>query len=153
MIGYLDTSVLVALLISEPTSSACQRLWDDADTVISCRLLYVEAAAALAQAQRMDCLTARMHTASLRKLDDLFEQIDVIEIDDTLSRRAAALASRFGLRGYDAVHCASAEQLNDPDLVAAAGDAQLLSAWRTLGISTFDPNAPTTDETATTTDE
>lgn len=146
MIGYLDPSVLVPLLVTEPASSACQRFWDDADTVISCRLLYVEAAAALARAQRMERLTTRMHTASLRKLDDLFEQIDVIEIDDTLSRRAAGLASRLALRGYDAVHCASAEQLNDPDLVAATGDAQLLHAWDTLGISTFDPNATVTDE-------
>jgi hypothetical protein len=101
----------------------------------------------------MGRLTARTRSASLRKLDDLFEQIDVIEIDDTLSRRAATLASRLGLRGYDAVHCASAEQLNDPDLVAAAGDAQLRHAWHTLGISTFDPNATAANDSMAATDE
>lgn len=145
----------MALLVVEPTSVACQRFWDDADSVISCRLLYVEAAAALAQAQRIGRLTARTHATGLRRLDDLFEQVDVIEIDDTLSRRAAVLAARLALRGYDAVHCASAEQLNDPDLVAAAGDAQLLDAWHRLGISTFDPNATTAanDDSAATTDE
>jgi predicted nucleic acid-binding protein len=90
----------------------------------------------------MNRLTARAHSSGLRRLDELWEQVDVIEIDDALSRRAGALASRLALRGYDAVHCASAEQLDDPDLVAASGDAQLLQAWRTLGISTFDPNVP-----------
>lgn len=140
------------LLVAEPSSSACQRFWDDADTVISCRLLYVEAAAALAQAERMGRLTVEQDAAALQKLDDLFDQIDVIEIDETLSRRAAVLAHRFGLRGYDSVHCASAEQLNDKELVAAAGDAQLLGAWRTLGISTFDPNAATNDDDGATTD-
>jgi predicted nucleic acid-binding protein len=142
LIGYLDTSVLVPLLVIEPTSSACQRFWDDADTVVSCRLLYVEAAAALAQAQRMGRVTTPMHAASLRMLDDLWEQIDVIELDDALVRRAGVLTAQLALRGYDAVHCASAEQLNDRDLVAATGDTKLLHAWHTLGLSTFDPNAP-----------
>lgn len=112
---------------------------------MSCRLLYLEAAAALAQAQRLGRLTARTHVACLRRLDCLWEQIDVIEIDDTLIRRAAALASEHGLRGYDAVHCASAQQLADPDLVAAAGDGHLLDAWHELGIATFNPNAADTE--------
>jgi predicted nucleic acid-binding protein len=58
-----------------------------------------------------------------------------------LIRHAAELAARFSLRGYDAVHCASAEQLTDPHLVAAAGDGKLLDAWNGLGVATFDPNA------------
>jgi hypothetical protein len=56
------------------------------------------------------------------------------------------LSARFGLRGYDAVHCASAEQLAGPDLVAAAGDGQLLEAWHGLGIATFHPNAAGTGQ-------
>lgn len=71
----------------------------------------------------------------------MWEQIDVVEVDDVLIRHAAGLAVRFGLRGYDAVHCASAEQLTDRDLVAAAGDGELLDAWNGLGVATFDPTA------------
>ncbi|HEY5856607.1 MAG TPA: type II toxin-antitoxin system VapC family toxin [Aldersonia sp.] len=67
--------------------------------------------------------------------------MDLIEIDDVLVRRAAVLAHRFGLRGHDSVHCASAERVADSSLVAAAGDGVLLEAWRQLGISTFDTNA------------
>lgn len=55
--------------------------------------------------------------------------------------RAAQVANRFGLRGYDAVHCASAVLVNDETLVAAAGDRQLLAAWHVLGVNTFDTNA------------
>ena len=141
LIGYLDTSAVVPLLVAEASSRACRRFWDDADSVVSCRLLYVETAAALAQAQRMDRLSARTHAASLARLDDLWDQLDVVEIDDALVHRAAALAGRYALRGYDAVHCASAEQLTDPDLVVAAGDHRLLSAWHSLGLSTFDTTA------------
>jgi uncharacterized protein len=131
----------VPLLVSEPTSPACRRFWDDADTIVSCRLSYVEAAAALAQAHRLGRLTLKEHADSLTRLDDLWEQINVVEVDDVLIRRAAELAALFGLRGYDAVHCASAEQLIDQDLVAAAGDSQFLDAWNSLGVATFDPNA------------
>ncbi len=48
-------------------------------------------------------------------------------------------AWRFGLRGYDAVHCAAAGLLEDGqhDVVAASGDESLLEAWRNLGVRTF----------------
>lgn len=51
MIGYLDTSAFVPLLIEEPTSQTGRRFWDDADVIVSSQLLYVETAAALAQAR------------------------------------------------------------------------------------------------------
>jgi hypothetical protein len=132
---------MVPLLVAEASSAACRRVWDDADTVVSCRLLYVETAAALAQARRMGRITGRAETVSLTRLNDMWEQMDVIEIDDELIRRAAELARRFGLRGYDAVHCAGAERLTDPEVVAAAGDGRLLEAWHRLGLSTIDVNA------------
>jgi hypothetical protein len=141
VIGYLDTSAFVPLLISEPTSRACRRFWDDADAVVSSRLLYVETAAALAQARRMDRLTDHEHHASLHLLDQLWAAVDVAEVDEPVVARAATLAHQLALRGYDAVHCACAEQLNDADVVAASGDQRLLTAWAELGIATFDTNA------------
>jgi uncharacterized protein len=84
VIGYLDTSAFVPLLVAEPGSPACRRFWDDADTVVSCRLLYVEAAAALAQAQRMARLDARRYVRA-RQSD----------------RRLLAAWSERGLSTYD----------------------------------------------------
>ncbi len=143
MIGYLDTSAFLPLIVAEPSSGACRRFWDDADDVACSRLLYVEAAAALAQARRMARLTVPAHRAALRHLDQLWAQVEIAEVDQIVVERAAALAHRFHLRGYDAMHCASAEQLAEPDLVAAAGDRQLLAAWTKLGLATFDTNAAT----------
>lgn len=104
------------------------------------RLLYVETAAALAQAQRMDRLSVRQHRAAVKLLDRLWDEVDVAEVDEAVVRRAAELARRFGMRGYDAVHCASAEQLDDDDVVAASGDRHVLRAWTELGMATFDSN-------------
>lgn len=140
MIGYLDTSAFVPLLIAEPGSASCRRFFDDADTVVSSRLTYVETAAALGQARRLDRITTRIHQESLRSLDELWAQLDVVEADEHLIRDAAQLAHQHDLRGYDAVHCASARQLDDDDLVAATGDRRLLRAWLALGIATYDTN-------------
>lgn len=150
MIGYLDTSAFVPLLIAEPTSAACRRFWDDADEVVSSRLLYVETAAALAQARRLDRLTDQEHRTSLQLLDQLWSAVEVAEVDEPLVARAATLAHQLALRGYDAVHCASAEQIDDEEVVAAAGDQRLLDAWAELGVATFNTNAVDgpADETA-----
>jgi uncharacterized protein len=145
VIGYLDTSVFVPLLVTEPSSGQCRRFWDDAETVVSSRLLYVETAAALAQAQRMHRLTEDGLESSLRLLDDLWPEVDVVELDQDVVKRAATLSRRFALRGYDAVHCASAERINDDDVVAAAGDGKLLQAWAKLDLATFDANVEFSD--------
>lgn len=110
--------------------------------VVSSRLLYVETAAALAQARRLGRLTEDELDACRRLLDELWLDIDVVEVDDVVVGRAAVLARRLEQRGYDAVHCASAERLNDDDLVAATGDQKLVDAWAKVGVATFDTNKP-----------
>jgi predicted nucleic acid-binding protein len=140
VIAYLDTSALVPLLIEEPSSSACRRLWDEADDVVTSRLGYVETAAALAQAQRLGRLTARQRGSALRRLDQLWDQLQIAEVDQLMVERASHLAQRFALLGYDAVHAASAEVLNGDSVLAASGDRRLLEAWQQLGVSTYDAN-------------
>lgn len=145
MICYFDTSACVPLLISEPGSSLCQRLWDEADDVVTSRLLYVEAAAALAGARRCGRVTERERRSALRILDRLWGEFHVIEVDHVVAGRAADLAHECELRGYDAVHCASAELVNADDLVLASGDKHLLGACTALGLATADINGRARD--------
>ncbi|MGH7868308.1 MAG: type II toxin-antitoxin system VapC family toxin [Candidatus Dormibacteraceae bacterium] len=141
MIGYLDTSAVIPLLVVESSSVRCRRFWDDLDGAVASRLLYVEAVGALARAHRAGRLSFQSYGDSLQVLDQIWSEVTVIEVSDSVVRRAAMLASQFGLRGYDAVHCACAEQIEKQDIVAASGDKQLLGAWAALGIDTFDSNA------------
>ena len=136
MIVYFDTSAVLPLLVIEPSSDACQRLWDQADDVVTTRLLYIECVAALARALRLARLTVRQHRATLQMLDRLWPEFAIAELDQPLVSRAAKLAYEHALPGYDAVHCASAEQLDNGDLVVASGDQILLRACVSLGLAT-----------------
>lgn len=141
MIGFLDTSSIVPLVLEEPGSARCRRFWDLADDVVGSRIAFVEAAAALARAKRLGRLTSPFHLVCVSNLEQLWPEILPLEVDERLVRRAADLAHLYGLRGYNAVQCASAEKLADRDLVASSGDRKLLAAWAHLGIATFNPNA------------
>jgi predicted nucleic acid-binding protein len=141
LIVYFDTSALLPIVIEEPTSATASRLWDDADRVVSSRLVYVEGRAALAMARRMDRLDERQVRTAVEDFEAVHEQLDFIEVTETLVGAAGALAEQFGLRGYDAVHLASARLVNDPELVLASGDQSLLAAARAAGIATADLNS------------
>jgi uncharacterized protein len=128
VIAYFDTSAVVPLLIAEPGSARAATLWDRADRVVSVRLIYPEARAALAQAQRLGRITARQLRDAVTAFDALFDEIDLVEVDDALARRAGDLAEVRQLRGYDAVHLAAADRVRDPNVVVIAGDGTLLGA-------------------------
>jgi len=135
VIAYFDTSAVVPLLIAEPGSARAVSLWDGADRVVSVRLIYPETRAALAQAERLGRLTARQLRGAVTAFDSLFEEIDLVEVDDALTRRAGELAEVRQLRGDDAVHLAAAVRVHDPNVVVIAGDGALLDAATAEGMT------------------
>jgi len=135
VIVYFDTSALVPLLIEEPGSEHAAQLWDSADHVVSVRLVYAEACAALGHAARLGRIISSDLHGLTTDLGGIYDQLDLIDIDDPLVRRAGALAHEFELRGYDAVHLAGAERLEDAEVVLASGDRALLDAAAALGLS------------------
>jgi predicted nucleic acid-binding protein len=140
MIVYLDTSALIPLTITEPSTARCARLWDEASAKFSSRITYVEASAALASALRAHRIDAGEHEAARAVLDALWKEISVVEVDETLMHAAAILAHSDALRGYDAVHCASALRIAALDVVALSGDRALSEAWRRHGLLVGDTN-------------
>jgi len=135
VIAYFDTSALVPLIVSESSSVTCGRLWNEATRVISTRLVYPEARAALAQAERMRRLTTTELGQAVEDLDAIALEISYLEITAELAASAGDLAQTHGLRGYDAVHLASAALVSDEELVLVTGDRGLGAAARTIGIA------------------
>ena len=135
MIAYFDTSAFIPLIIDEQGSDSCERLWNEATRAVSVRLLYAEARAALAKAQRLGRLTRRGLASAVELLDGLIAEVDSVEITESLVRAAGALAEVQQLRGYDAVHLAAARIVADADTIFASGDQQLIVAATRLGLA------------------
>ncbi|WP_419552997.1 type II toxin-antitoxin system VapC family toxin [Candidatus Poriferisodalis sp.] len=135
MIAYFDTSAFIPLVIDEPVSAICLEFWNEATRAVSVRILYPEARAALARAQRMGRLSRRQLTAAVEQLDVLVDQLDCVEITESLARAAGEMAEVHQLRGYDAVHLAAAEMIGDGDTVFVSGDQRLLDAVARTGLA------------------
>jgi uncharacterized protein len=135
VIAYFDTSALVPLVIRESGTDRAAQLWETADRVVTVQLAVVEARAALAQAARLNRLTASQLAAAKRALRRLFDQVDVISMDDTLLNQAGDIAERHALRAYDAVHLSAALRIHDDDVCLVAGDQALLDAAASAGLA------------------
>ena len=83
----------------------------------------------------MERITSTTSRRAVAELDELLTQIDIVELDLSLSQRAGELAELHDLRGYDAVHLASAERVADREVVVVAGDEDLVRAAQDLGLS------------------
>jgi hypothetical protein len=109
-------------------------MWLAAEPGRTAELTYVEAAAALARAQRTGRLTPAQHGETLHRWDDLWDQVVVLPVDTALVRSAASLAAIHGLRGHDAVHCAAAvrhadSEVGGPPVTATSSTPGRRRAW------------------------
>lgn len=134
MITYIETSALIKLLIEENGSDAAAATWDGADARFTSRIAQVEARAALASARRSGRLSASALGRAKRALDERFSEMNIVEVTSLLARHAGDLAKEHSLRGYDAVHLASALVV-DEAIVLTTWDRDLIGSARRLGMS------------------
>ena len=120
-ISYFDTSALAKLLIDEEGSTAAADLWNAAAVVVVGRLAYPEARAALAAAERDRRVTHAAHLDAAKELDRIWTSLTVVEVAPGIAHTAGELAATRALRGYDAVHLATA--------LAATGGTGVLVTW------------------------
>ena len=99
--------------MAEDGSELAVRLWSTRRPVAVGVLAYPEARAALVAAQRAGRLSAAQHRMAIEDFEVLHAGALVVGIDRALARQAGELAAEYGLRGYDAVHLASALRLGD----------------------------------------
>lgn len=92
----------------EDGSDLVTELWSTREAAASSILSYPEGRAALAAARRAGRLDARAHVDAVSDFDDVHGELLIIGVDHPLASRAGQLADELGLRGYDALHLASA---------------------------------------------
>lgn len=97
VIVYFDTSAIIPVIIEEQSTQIACRLWDEADRVVSSRLIYVEGRAALAMAARMDRFDEHQLRSAVEEFETLYQQLDIVEVTEDVVRDAGALAEQFSL--------------------------------------------------------
>jgi len=136
--AYFDTSALVKLYLREPHSMAVAALFGSLLRAASHEIAFVEVRAALAAANRGQRLADPQHAISVGNFRrDWATGVSPVVTDVPLLERAAELAEGFALRGYDAVHLASAERvrLALPATRFVSFDRQLNRAAKLLGFA------------------
>jgi len=122
------------LIIVEDGSDVAAELWDSYPAASSV-LAYPQARAALAAARRAKRLTARAHDRAVAELDALNAELVIVGVDEALAQRAGELADERALRGYDAVHLASALALGPGETIVVTWDRDLNDAAVGAGIA------------------
>lgn len=137
MILYLDTSALVKLYATEVGSSEVRAAVEDADLVATAAITYAEARSAFARKRRLEEWSQRELTRSTRALQEDWRRLHRIEVTEPLIHRAAELAEELGLRVYDSIHLAAADQLRtvaSETLTFACFDSALNEAAERIGL-------------------
>lgn len=112
MILYLDTSALVKLFVEEIHSERVRQAVSAAQLAVTHVIAYVEACAAFARAAHARGDDA-LFSALRANLDTQWKAWEIVEATEPLIHRAADVAGRYRLRGYDSLHLAAAEATFD----------------------------------------
>lgn len=131
MIVFCDTSALMKLYAAELHSDWTRKQVTAASHCVVSQITWVEMCAALALKQRTQQVSASECKSALKRLRAEWPIYVRTGVDVALFSSAGELALRFGLRAYDSVQLASAQQAH-----AQLGD--------TMGFCCFDKqlNAP-----------
>jgi predicted nucleic acid-binding protein len=153
---YFDSSALVKQYIPENGSQWVAQVMQDrqpggelTNLVATSQLGVVEIAAAVARLQREGKITPETkHKLFLSILGDSRAVFQTLAVADDPINLAALLTQRHPLRGYDAVHLASALLFNQQlvqagftPLTFVSADKRLCEASLTEGLSTENPES------------
>ena len=134
---YLDTSALIKRYIREQGTDEVNLWVAEAEITATSIITIAEANAALARAARMKNISHQTGEAAGRLLREQWPRTIKTPITERTVARAAELAWALGLRGYNAVHLASAElwqiSLGIPVRLVTY-DSQLVVGARQLGL-------------------
>jgi len=140
VILYLDASALVKRYVAERGSPEVADAIAGAEVVGTSLISRAEMAAALGKAVRTEALTHETAASVLQLFRSEWPTLVRVQATEVLVARADVLAWELGLRGYDAVHLASAlswqEGLGVP-VTMATFDRRLWEAAEQRGLRLF----------------
>lgn len=128
---YLDTSALIKRFVNEKGSPLVQSLVTEKGPAATAKVAYAEIFAGFARKLREGHLSKTLHALACRQFDRDWQSYLRVELQDDILFLARDLVQRHPLRGFDAVHLASALSLKNAlgeEITFAAADGRLLRA-------------------------
>jgi predicted nucleic acid-binding protein len=139
--NYFDSSALIKRFVEEPGSARVEALIEAEPPPATSKVAYAEVHAGLARKLRERGLTPAAHRGAARTFDADWPAYVRVELVEPLLILARDLIQRRPLRGFDAIHLASALRLRDQigaEVRFVAADDRLLSAAAGEGLATVD---------------
>jgi uncharacterized protein len=124
----------VKLLLVEEGSNEARSLWNADASLLTSWITFAEASAAIGASARSRRISRRRATDGLRTLHAEWRSVVALDVDEVTSRRAGELAMRYGLRGMDSIHLASAALLARAQPTLVTWDADLRAAALAEGL-------------------
>lgn len=147
---FFDSSAIVKRYVNESGSNFVESLTDikNGNIVLLARITQVEVAAAIARRLKNTTIAPADAKSSLAAFQiDLAHNYFTIEITPTLLSVAVEMATKYALRGYDAVQLAAALEANNenaaaelPPLILVSADTDLNTAATAEGLNVENPN-------------
>ena len=128
---YLDTSALIKRFVNEKGSPMVQSLLQQPEGVATAKIAYAEIFAGFARKLREGHFSKTLHALACRQFERVWPAYLRVELQDNVLFLARDLIQRHSLRGFDAVHLASALCLKNAlgeEVTFAAADGRLLRA-------------------------
>jgi len=128
---YLDTSALIKRFVNEKGSSLVQSLVEQREPVATAKIAYAEIFAGFARKLRAGHLPRNSYALACRQFERDWNGYVRVDLGDDVLFSARDLIQRHPLKGFDAVHLASALSLKNAlgeEITFAAADKRLLQA-------------------------
>ncbi len=134
---YLDTSALAKLYLNEAESGTVHEAVERAERSATSTVAYAELRAAFARRHRVGDLGDEGLRRAVARIDADWRGYLRISASNLIAYRAGEMAERYALRGFDAIHLASAARLQErfPGLRFLAFDDRLVDAARGASVS------------------
>jgi predicted nucleic acid-binding protein len=135
---YLDTSALIKRFVAEAGSETVNDLVGNVPPVVTATIALVEVHAGLKRKHREGFLSGRDYALCVRQFADDWESYIRVELRNEVLGLARDLIRQHPLRGFDAIHLASALSVKravGEDLTFAAADVRLLRAAESEGFT------------------
>ncbi len=140
MISYLDTSSLVKKYVREHRSEEVSSHWNQSEVIITSSVAFAEFFSAINRKKRFGDISESDYEVITEDFKEEWETLFRIEVSDRLNRIVEGLTARHPIRGFDAIHLASAVHIQylEENLSFICADRRLNDAARSENLNVID---------------